>query len=198
MTKKIFCLILAVLIIAAAGWYFFTGDKRQADLENLKEQYPKLTVYVDDVINKQESLKENENEIERYTSLGLAWKSLADWARSEGVGNYNDYYREALKVYEAGIDKSLRRNTLLMINAGNIAKYLVDYRLTENYYKEAISVSPGDETYYALLAELYEYEMKKPKEEVLAVYDEGLKRVLNVGWLTARKEAYLERLEPSN
>ncbi len=128
-----------------------------------------------------------------YNTLGLAWKSLAEWSRSAGVENYKGYYKKALEVYEAGVEKTRRRNTLLMTNAGNMAKYIEDYELAENYYKEAISVSPGDETYYVLLAELYEYEMGKTKEEVVAAYDQGIGKAINSGFIIKRKEAYLER-----
>jgi len=195
MFKKIIFILLISLIIVVAGWYFFARDKELSSLEDLKQQYPDLTVYVDDVIKAQAGLSENKDEIENYVILGFNWKTLADWARPAGVADYLGYYRKALDVYEQGIKKTFRRNTLLMTNAGNMAKYLGDYKLTESYYKEAISVAPGDESYYIYLAELYEYQMKKSKEEILAVYDEGLKRVLNIGWLTARKEAYLERAE---
>lgn len=198
MIKKTFFLILAILIIAAGGWYFYTRNNEQSNLEKLKQQYPELVVYVDEVTKAQESLNQNKEEIENYTTLGLDWKTLADWSMKAGAENYKDYYREALKTYQAGIEKSLRRNTLLMANAASMAKYLEDYKLAEDYYKEAISVSPGDESYYIYLAELYEYQMAKPKEEILAIYDEGLKRVLNTGWLTKRKEAYLQRVKAAD
>ncbi|MFA4833837.1 MAG: hypothetical protein WC619_03245 [Patescibacteria group bacterium] len=191
--KKIIFSVLALIIIAGAGWYFFAGDNEQFDLKKLKQQYPNLTAYADGVIKAQENLNQSKEEIENYTTLGLAWKSLAERARQAGIADYAGYYKKALDVYEQGIEKTSRRNTLLMTNAGNMAKYLGDYKLTESYYKEAISVSPGDETYYALLAELYEYEMGKTKEEILAVYDEGMEQALNASWLTARKESYLER-----
>jgi tetratricopeptide (TPR) repeat protein len=191
--KKIIFVILILIIILAGGWYFFLGEKQQS-LEGLKTAHPGLSSQIDSVIKAQANLDENGDEIENYTTLGLAWKSLADWSQKEGVENYKDYYREALKIYEAGVKRSLRKNTLLMVNAGNMAKYIEDYKLAEDYYKEAISVSPGDESYYSYLAQLYENEMEKSKEEVLAIYDEGLKKVLNKAGLTAKKSAYLERI----
>jgi len=192
--KKIIFAILALIIIAAAGWYFFSWKNQNINLEKIKSAYPDLAVYVDNVTKAQASLSENKDEIENYVVLGLNWKTLADWSQKEDPENYKNYYREALKTYQAGIEKSLRKNTLLMTNAASMAKYLGDYKLAEDYYKEAISIAPGDESYYISLAELYEYQMKKSKEEVLAVYDEGLKWVINKTGLTAEKEAYLQRL----
>ncbi|MBA3047313.1 hypothetical protein KKC83_01510 [Patescibacteria group bacterium] len=195
MIKKIIVFVVIALLFIA-GFYLFLNKEQQtsiSDLEIIKQNHPELSKYIDDAVKWREKLKEDENNIEMYNTLGLAWKSLADWGRNSKLENYQDYYAEALKVYEAGIEKTLRKNTLLMTNAGNMAKYLEDYELAEDYYKEAITVSPGEVTYYALLAELYEYEMKKTKEEVAAVYDEGMKRVLDVGFLEKRKDAYLNR-----
>ena len=191
--KKIILIILILLLAVLAGWYFFSWRNQNINLEKIKSTYPDLTVYVDNVVKAQASFNQNKDDIDNYIVLGLAWKSLADWSRKDDPENYKNYYREALKVYQSGIDKSLRRNTLLMTNAASMAKYLGDYKLAEEYYKEAISIAPGDESYYISLAQLYEYQMKKSKEEVLAVYEEGLKRVLSLAGLTAQKEAYLER-----
>ncbi|MCG2698174.1 hypothetical protein L6307_03765 [Candidatus Parcubacteria bacterium] len=195
MIKKIIVFVVIALLFIA-GFYLFLNKEQQtsiSDLEIIKQNHPELSKYIDDAVKWREKLKEDENNIEMYNTLGLAWKSLADWGRNSKLENYQDYYAEALKVYEAGIEKTLRKNTLLMTNAGNMAKYLEDYELAEDYYKEAITVSPGEVTYYALLSELYEYEMKKTKEEVAAVYDEGMKRVLDMGFLEKRKDAYLNR-----
>ena len=191
--KKFFFFILAILIILF-GWYFLRGENKGMDLEKMKSTYPNLTVYIDGVEKAETSLNQDKDEIDNYIILGLAWKSLADWSQKEGVENYKDYYREALKVYQAGIEKTQRKNTLLMTNAGNMEKYLENYQAAEEYYKEAISVSQGDESYYIYLAELYEYQMGKSKEEILAVYDEGLKWLINKNWLESEKEAYLQRL----
>jgi len=195
MSKKIIILIiLTLLIIISLGWHFYAKQNIVSDLEKVKQEHPELAGYVDDVIKYENKLKEDETIIETYTSLGLAWKSLADWAKNSGTEDYKDYYRKALEVYEKGIEITNRRNTLLMTNAGNMAKYLKNYELAENYYKEAISVSPGDVTYYVLLAELYEYQMNKAKEEVVAVYDEGMKVVIDPSFLQKRKEVYLNRV----
>ena len=195
--KKIIIFAVTALLFIA-GFYLLTSKEQQtsiSDLEIIKQNNPELSKYVDDVIKWQEKLKEDESNIEMYNTLGLAWKSLAEWGRNSKLENYQNYYGEALKVYEAGIEKTLRKNTLLMTNAGNMAKYLEDYELAEDYYKEAITGSPGDVTYYVLLAELYEYNMNKTKEEIVAVYDEGMKRVLDVGFLEKRKESYLNRIK---
>jgi len=127
--------------------------------------------------------------------VNSAWKSLADKAYDLKLDNYKDYYRKALEVYERGIEITNRRNTLFMINAANMAKYLEDYELAEDYYKEAITVAPGDVRYYVLLAELYEYKMHKSKDEIIAVYDQGMEKVINPQVLQKYKDNYLKRVD---
>lgn len=194
--KKIIIVIvcLLVVLVIGSGYYFLRGEKG-INLEKLKQQNPDLATWVDDVAKWDKQLKDDESRIESYNTLGMTWKQLADQACFKQVENCKQYYGEALKVYQKGIDVSKRTNTLLMTNAGNMAKNMDDYVLAEDYYKEAISVSPGDSSYYILLAELYEYRMNKTKEEVVAVYDQGIARVITPGFLTKRKADYLSRVE---
>ena len=197
MNKKIIITILALLLIIFLGWYFlyyYNSKDNTVNLEKLKQEQPQLTIYINDVIEAAKQLNENDAVVSNYLVLGLAWKSLADRVKDLKIENYKMYYKNALAVYEKGIEATNRSNTVFIVNAGNMAKYLEDYELTENYYKEAITVAPGDAVYYVLLAELYEYKMNKSKEDIVAVYDEGIKRVIiNVGFLQTRKEQYLEK-----
>jgi len=194
MKKKIIIFtILALIVIVGLAWYFYARQASQFQLNKLKQDHPEWAGLVDDVIKYENALKEDEANVGSYLSLGLAWKSLADKAYDLKLENYKEYYSQALEAYEKGIIVTNRRNTLLITNAGNMAKYLEDYQLAEDYYKEAITVSPGDVTYYVLLAELYEYKTNKTLEEVVAVYDEGMKWVINPEFLEKRKQVYLKR-----
>lgn len=195
MNKKTITFIILILIILAilAGWYFYSKENTISQLEKIKIDNPDLTIMVDDIISWENKLKEDESRVESYATLGLAWKSLADRAKDLKIANYKNYYKKALEVYEQGILVTIRKNTLFLVNAGNMAKYLEDYEQAEDYYKEAISVAPGDDALYILLAELYEYRLNKSQDEITAVYDEGMKRVLSPEFLKQRKEAYLER-----
>jgi len=195
MSKKVIIFILIAIAIVAVGWYFYAAQDSQSQLEKLKQEYTELTSLVDDVIKWESKLKEDETRVETYSTLGLAWKSLADKAYDLKLDNYKDYYRKALEVYERGIEITNRRNTLFMINAANMAKYLEDYELAEDYYKEAITVAPGDVRYYVLLAELYEYKMHKSKDEIIAVYDQGMEKVINPQVLQKYKDNYLKRVD---
>lgn len=196
MTKRkiIILLSVAVIIIAAiAGLFYFRRSDRVNSLEKTKQDYPALASYIDDVIKWEDKLKENETRVESYATLGLIWKGLADQACNLKAPNCEKYYGDALKVYEKAVEITKRRNTLFLINAGNMARYLKDYAKTEDYYREAISVAPGDASLYLTLGELYEYDLKKTKEEIVALYEEGIKRMLDPRILEKAKEEYLER-----
>ena len=190
--KFIILLLIAVVIAAVAGLLSFRQNK-QTDLEKLKQDYPAIASYAADVEKWQEKMEEDEKNIENYTNLGLVWKWLADKACEIKAPNCAGYYQKAMSVYDQAIVLSERKNTLFMANAGNMARYLKDYARAEDYYKEAISVAPGDYSLYITLAELYEYDMKKSKNEIAAFYDEGIKKVLNPAVLEKSKLEYFKR-----
>ncbi|MFA6171922.1 MAG: hypothetical protein WCW77_02260 [Patescibacteria group bacterium] len=197
MNKKTIILIGLALVIIAAGafayFYKFKPAESEMALGGLKKDHPELSALADDVITEQEKMKKDPGNVINYNSLGMAWKTLAEKAHDIKLENYKEYYNEALKVYDKGIEVSQRKNTVLIVNAGNMAKYLENYPLAEEYYKEAISVSPGDATYYIYLAELYEYQMKKSKDDIIGIYEQGKKRILNPDFLQARIDEYLGR-----
>jgi len=188
MNKKIIfsSIFLIIIIFIFVGYYYFNSVNYK--LINLKKNNNELVYTIDNILKWKEKLKEDENRIESYATLGMAWKKLGDQT------NNLIYYREALKVYQKAIDKTKRSNTLFLTNAAKMAIYLKEYNLAENYFKEAIIVSPGESMYYIDLAELYEYNLKKSKEEILAVFDDGIKKIINPEFLIKYKENYLEKV----
>ena len=198
MNKKIIIFVFALLIAGAGIYFYFNFPQEEAEqnrLEELKQQRPEWAEFIDRIAAWEGEVSKDENNIEAYNALGLAWKSLADRARDSQTDNYRDFYLRALEAYKKGIEITGGKNTLFITNAGTIAKFLGEYDLAEKYYRDAISASPGEAPYYVWLAELYEYKMGKTKEEIVAVYDEGLKRVISRDFLQKRKESYLRRAE---
>jgi|GEM_PF-1723792 len=196
-SKKIIIIssVLLILTLGAGLAYYLYNNQigGKTDLARIKNEHPELTSYVDEIASWQEKLDKDKADILNYNGLGLAWKSLAEAAQTQKISDGKEYYNEAFKVYQKGIEVSQRKNTVLMVNAGNMAKYLGDYQSAEDYYKEAIAISPGEVTYYLMLAEFYEYNMKKPKEDIIALYEQGKKRVLNPQFLEDRIDDYLTR-----
>lgn len=192
MSKKIKIILIFILVVLLAGggsyYYFYIYSSAEAKLERLKKEKPELQEYVDDVFKGINKLNEDKQRVESYSTLGLYWKSLADRSQKP------EHYREALKIYQQAIDLTLHKNTLFMVNAGHMAEYLKDYNLAESYYKEAISVAPGDAVPYYDLVNLYRWKMKKSPEEIIAVLDEGISRMVNPKPLQALKDEYLEQI----
>jgi len=56
-------------------------------------------------------------------------------------------------------------------------------------------VAPAETTYYFALTDLYEYQLNKSKEDIVAVYDQGISQSLFPEALEKRKEQYLKRVE---
>jgi len=196
MLKRKYLIPLIVIIFAAGVFFFFVNySGKNSDLEKLRKEHPEWSESINEILASEEKLKGEPNNVTNYLALGMAWKNIGDKAKDLKLSNYQDYYRKALESYKQGVEISQRKNTLVMVNAGRMAEYLEDFNLAEEYYKEAITVSPGDVTYYVALAELYEYKMHKPKEEITALYDQGMKKVLDRGFLQARKDDYLKRTE---
>lgn len=198
MLKKIIIAFL-VLIFVAVGLYLFLSSKsenfsKNNILQELENNHPELSEYIKEVEEAQKEFEMNPDDIAQYNHLGLAWKGLADRVNDLKLSNRDYFYEQALDVYLAGVEASDRKNTLLIVNAGNMAQYLEKYEQAEDLYKEAIFVSPGDWTYYVRLADLYEYKMKKSSDEILAVYESGEEKVMNPESLITIKEQYLNRI----
>lgn len=192
MSKKIIATIIlvAVLLIGSLA-YFFTRPKTEFDrLGKLKKLHPEWAVYVDDLVAETKKYNDGTNTRESYLAIAMAWKTLADRTKNP------EQYREALSIYEAGIATSEGKDFLMYDNAGSMAIYLGDYTLAETYYKKAIELSPGTAGLYEKLAELYEYKLKKPSAEIIALYDAAIKNVvLNPGYPVELKKSYLERVK---
>jgi tetratricopeptide (TPR) repeat protein len=198
--KKIIILITAIVIILAASgaaWYFLSPSQAESNkLNEIKKTYPELAEFTDDIVKEQTKMKTDESRMESYFSLGLAWKSLADRANDRKLNDTSYYYQKALETYQKGIEVTKHKNPTLMMNAADMEIYLKNYAPAEDYYKEAISVMPGQAAYYVALADLYESYMNKSKEEIIAVFDEGLTRVIgeNNTNLQIYKDRYLKRI----
>ncbi|MEK7452820.1 MAG: tetratricopeptide repeat protein [Patescibacteria group bacterium] len=188
--KYLIVIGLVVIFLAVSLFYYFWGNGLAPDskkLEMLRGENPNLSSYVDGLKKASENFKEDN--VQSYATLGLAWKSLADQTRSE------DHYEEALTVYEKAVELTERKNTMFILNAGNMASYIKDYELARNYYEEAISAAPGDIDGYQKLIELNIYQLKSDKDLIVDIFDRGIKRMLNPASLVQWKESYLKSLE---
>lgn len=184
--KIIFGSSVMVILVGIVGyfiWQFFNDPFRK--LTSLEKTKPQLAPLIQEVRQALINLNKDKIDVKNYVILGFTWKSLADQTQEQ------KYYRKALEVYEEGITFSARKNTLLIMNAGSMAIYLNDFQLAKQYYEEAISIAPGDIAGYLKLIELHKYKLKSPSEQILAIYNQGLEKlVFNRGELLKERAGY--------
>lgn len=128
--------------------------------------------------------------VRRYFDAGLAWKSIGELATTTSP---LPYFRRSLAVYEKGIVKYGEQNILFYLNAAKLAERLEDFSKAERYFRKAIEISPADESSYLALAEMLDYRLHRPKEQVVAVLNSGLNKMLNPTPLIIARAEYLRR-----
>jgi len=115
--------------------------------------------------------KVEEKDYQTYLEEGLHWKSLGDQ-----TGN-SEYYLKAEKIYRE-MTKKFPNYWVPWWNLGNLERILKKFEEAEKSFKKAIEIAPGEGMLYLGLIELYQYNLKKSEEEILAIYQEALKRVV--------------------
>lgn len=181
--------LFAVVAVVIAGALLFTAMQSNpyAELDVIANEHPEWKEFVDVIKEVSEKEVEAEKQVEHTLELGLAWKSLADRTRDTA------HYKKALESYKKGIELSSRQNTVLLNNAGNMSVYIGEYGQAAEYYEESISVAPGDSEPYERLARVHEEFLGSSPEEIIAIFDQGIARMLNTEILEQRKRMYVER-----
>ena len=139
-----------------------------------------------------EKIKKNEEKDGKdqsaLLSLGFAWKGLGDATKD------NYFLQQALKMYQQGIDQFGNENIIFYWSAGSVAGSMGKFEMAENYYKSAIAVAPAYAEGYTYLAELYRFKMKKNSDEVIKIYDDGLKATSGNSQLFLERSSYLRAI----
>ena len=115
--------------------------------------------------------KVEEKDYQTYLEEGLHWKSLGDQ-----TGN-SEYYLKAEQVYRKMTEK-FPDYWVPWWNLANLQRQLKEFEEAEKSFKKAIEIAPGEGNLYLGLIEFYQYDLKKSEEEILAIYQEALKRVV--------------------
>ena len=131
--------------------------------------------------------KVEEKNYQTYLEEGLHWKSLADQ-----TGN-SEYYLKAEKIYRE-MTKKFPNYWVPWWNLGNLERILKKFEEAEKSFKKAIEIAPGEGMLYLGLIELYQYNLKKSEEEILAIYQEALKRVVENIDIVINYAAYLYQI----
>ncbi|MEK7211719.1 MAG: hypothetical protein AAB731_03735 [Patescibacteria group bacterium] len=144
--------------------------------------------------DKEREIKTNPERLETYVSAMMRYKGLGDVTKDKRF-----YYR-ALDIEARATKKFGVKSYLPALNASTIYMSLGEYEKAETNIKKAIEMAPGDAQLYLRLIELYKDFMKKDEASVIAVYETGIQRLVNVLPLYNSYAAYLReinRLEES-
>ena len=186
-------IIAGVIVIVAVGFitYQLINSswrieqqilKRLGDNKEWLGQYDKL----------KEKIKNNEEKGGKdpavLISLGFAWKGLGD-------ATHDDYFlKQSLKIYQQGISQFGSQNVIFYWSAGSVANNMGEFEMAEKYYKSAIVAAPTYGEGYTYLAELYRFKMKKNSDEIIKVYNDGLKATEGNTQLFLDKSSYLRAI----
>ena len=187
--SKIFFGIGVVVVLAgvmAGLWHLGWLGGERALWRQIKDKPALAELYQKARIKEREIAKELEK-AEKYFTLGLLWKSIAE------QGGPAEFFKKSLAIYEDGIARFGTKNILFYLNGGSVAEQMGDYVKAEIYFKKAIEISPADESGYLDLAELYEYKLKKTKSEILTVFKSGEGKMISALPLISARATYLRR-----
>ena len=210
--KKLILIAVAILTVATVIAYPLFIKKMMADaavariVEVYTWQNQELKGMYQHVIEKEKTFnKSKKDDVAQYLSLALSWKSVADQIKGMVIiknGNNEEVlkkemeetaiiiYNRAIAVYEAGIRKFKKTNSILYINSANILREIAPYygseteklaiyEKIEKRYLQALELDPGDAITHLASIDFYKKELKKPEAFVKARYELASKRVLN-------------------
>lgn len=187
-------LLLIVIFLGILGLVFFglwqrgILDNSDKKLLKLIQDKPELVALFDKVQTTKAAIVKDPEKASLYFDLGLYWKSIGE------LGGGDPFFQKSLEAYEAGIEKFGQKNILFYLNGGKLAERLADYAKAEFYFKKAIEISSADESGYLYLVDLYSYKLGKSKAEILKIFEEGIKKMVNPISLIAGRAAYLRRI----
>lgn len=181
-------LVILFGLLIAVLWQKGLLSNSEKRLFNQIKDNPELVELFEKVQKTKADIKNEPEKVSLYFDLGFYWKSIGE------LGGGELFFKESLKAYERGIEKFGQKNILFYLNGGKLAERLENYSKAERYFKKAIEISAADESGYLYLVDLYSYKMNKPKDEVLKIFEDGIKKMVVPIPLIAGRAAYLRRI----
>jgi len=100
-------------------------------------------------------------------------------AKAKGDAGDKASYEEAIKLFKQASEIGENKFWIPLSNIGNVYKAMGDYKNAEDYYNQAIKVSKNAEpAVYLQKIELYRDYLKKPANEVKALYEEAISKLV--------------------
>lgn len=192
--KKILAIFGAgIVILAGAGFLPFLwgrglfGYGDRGLLTQIKDR-PELVAVYNKAKEREAQIKKEPEKVSLYLALAMDFKSIGE------LSGIKEFFEKSLSVYEEGIKKFGDKNIIFYLNGGNLAERLENYDKAEEYFKKAIEISSADESGYIELAELYEYKMKKSKEEILNIFNGAVGKMVYTNAIIQARASYLRRI----
>lgn len=182
--------ISGVIICAGAllfGAYFFINQTPFPSASSISNKPELVANYQKVVAAYKQEKKEPENP-QWYVDGGLELKTIADATGDER------WYRAALATYERGIIGTNNRNTLLINNAAVICEKLGNYEQAKKYYEQAIEIAPGETMFYVNLVRIMRIYLNAAPNDILAIYDKGVERIVGGAQLYVDRAQYLKTI----
>lgn len=187
--KIIFSGIAVVIVVAVLVFVFFKGaaSEEKQVMKHL-ENHPELVQNYRKIQEYETKIKQDpKNKIGYLVSIGFEWKSLGD------LSGDKYFYEKSLETYQNGAEQYGSQSVPFFWNAGKVAEILQRYDVAEFNYREAIRIGPSYNEAHRYLADLYDYKLNKPTNEVLNVYKQGLKDTNNDVSLFSEECSFLRR-----
>ena len=188
--KQLVISAVAVLIIIVLGvWYFNSGTRAQQQFEKaIAALEPEAQTEVQEFLTKAETRwndsRGSDTDLTGYIDAGRFYKMIGS------VYGIDHGYQLAIDVYEEAIGAQGEGNALLYSAAASAYKSLEDHKTAHTYYERAKVLEPGNAQRYTDLASHLRYNFPEtPVEDILAIYQEGIDRVVFGGDTILRDRA---------
>jgi len=184
---KIYAILLLLVIVGTVsvlGYQYWQTSKEAKLLlanPNTKDSY--------ELIQKRtKEIKEDSENYDAYMSLGFNWKSIGEATKDD------KYLWRAIDAYSEVIKKWGPTAYLPFLNRANTYILLGEYNRAEDDLKLSIELDPGEQNLPVALADLYKNYLNKSDEEIRAVYETAMDRVVGGGNIVNSYAGYLKEV----
>lgn len=174
--KAIIGFMGGLVVSAVVGWRY--GAAAYAAYQDHRDRAAlaadsRTKEFFSDLAKVEEYQVKHPDDVQGYLSTGLVWKEFG-----EATGNQR-YFERSRAAFERGVELFGDRNTVVLLNAGNMASQLKDYRRAEELYQQATRVNPGQSEPYLALVDLYRYHLpERGDRAIIDTYRTALTNVL--------------------
>lgn len=180
--KSLLIVIISILVVIVAGYIAYSKgyfNYWQKETDNVTNEDQK---------NPDEEKKFTDEEVRLYEQY------LQDASPLIFAGDNGDRksYIKAIELYEKAAAIGNNNVWVPFLNIGNIYKKMGEYDKAEAAYNKALEISKyGSETVYLQKIDLYQYYLKKSNEEIIKIYEESLKTLVENGNVVVKYASFL-------